>query len=258
MASEEDMMILQNGPGNAKYTSPAVQKQLLNILDNKVRQMICEELGDAKFYILVDEAVDAAGKEQMSIILRFVDRQGFIRERFFKIVSVPDTTSLTLKLEIVKVLSMFNLHVRNMCGQGYDGASNMSGIWNGLHAMFLVECPSPYYVHCFDHRLQLALNGAAKRVHDLCRLFCTLLLVVNFVDSSAKRKGALKAARDDKIQDLIALNTLQTDPHDKFSLFETQKVLLLAKKFYPQDFMHEDLLTLELECPYHKKDMTQM
>ncbi|XP_050375656.1 uncharacterized protein LOC126793237 [Argentina anserina] len=172
--------------------------------------MICEELGDTKFCILVDEAVDAGGKEKMSIVLRFVDRQGFIRERFFKIVSVPDTTSLTLKSEIVKVLSMFNLHVRNMRGQGYDGASNMSGIWNGLQAMFLAECPSAYYVHCFTHRLQLALNGAAKGVHDLCRFFSTLLLVVNFVDSSAKRKGALKAARDDEIQDLIALNTLQT------------------------------------------------
>nr|XP_004305536.2 PREDICTED: zinc finger MYM-type protein 1-like [Fragaria vesca subsp. vesca] len=210
MASDDDRVVLENAPGNAKYTSPPVQKELLNILGNRVRQMIREEVGDAKFCILVDEAVDAAGKEQMSIVLRFVDRYGFIRERFFKIVSVPNTTSLTLKLEIVKVLGMFNLQVENMRGQGYDGASNMSGVWNGLQALFLEDCPYAYYVHCFAHRLQLALNGAAKGVHDTYRFFSTLLLVVNFVDSSAKRKGALKAAREDEIQDLIALGNLQT------------------------------------------------
>ena len=210
MASDDDRVVLQNVPGNVKYISPSIQKQLLNILGNRVRQMIREEVGDAKFCILVDEAVDAAGKEQMSIVLRFVDRHGFIRERFFKIVSVPDTTSLTLKLEIVKVLGMFNLQVENMRGQGYDGASNMSGIWNGLQTLFLEDCPYAYYVHCFAHRLQLALNGAAKGVHDTYRFFSTLLLVVNFVDSSAKRKGALKAAREDEIQDLIALGNLQT------------------------------------------------
>ena len=36
---------------------------------------------------------------------------------FFKIVSVPNTTSQTLKMEISKVLGMFNLQVKNMRGQ---------------------------------------------------------------------------------------------------------------------------------------------
>ncbi|XP_074355960.1 uncharacterized protein LOC141695626 [Apium graveolens] len=36
----------------------------------------------------------------MAIVLRFVDVHGIIRERFFDIVNVPDTTSSTLKIEI--------------------------------------------------------------------------------------------------------------------------------------------------------------
>ena len=78
MASDNDRVILQNAPVNVKYISPSIQKQLLNILGNRVRQMIREEVGDAKFCILIDEAVDVAGKEQMSIVLRFVDLHGFI------------------------------------------------------------------------------------------------------------------------------------------------------------------------------------
>ncbi|XP_024164387.1 uncharacterized protein LOC112171435 [Rosa chinensis] len=146
----------------------------------------------------------------MAIILRFFDCQGFIRERFFKIVSVPNTTSQTLKDEISKVLTMYNLQVRNMRGQGYDGASNMRGIYNGLQALFLQECPYAYYVYCFDHRLQLTLNATAKGVYEIWQFFSTLSLIVNFVDSSAKRHSALQAVRKEEIADLIACGQLQT------------------------------------------------
>ncbi|KAM5551090.1 zinc finger MYM-type protein 1 [Rosa sericea] len=176
MSVEVERVVLGNAPGNAKYISPSIQKQLLNILGNKVRNKIREEVGDSKYCILVDEAVDTSSKEQMAIILRFVDCQGIIRERFFKIVSVPDTTSQTLKDEISKVLTMYNLQVRNMRGQGYDGASNMR----------------------------------AKGVHDIWQFFSTLSLIVNFVDSSAKRHSALKAVRKEEIADLVACGQLQT------------------------------------------------
>ncbi|CAI0627712.1 unnamed protein product, partial [Linum tenue] len=63
-------VVLRNAPGNAKYTSPSIQKEILGIIANRVRCKIREEIGDSCFSILVDEAVDEAGREQMSIILR--------------------------------------------------------------------------------------------------------------------------------------------------------------------------------------------
>ncbi|XP_061993306.1 uncharacterized protein LOC133711158 [Rosa rugosa] len=75
----------------------------------------------------------------MAIILRFVDCDGFIREQFFKVLSVADTCSQTLKDEISKVLTQYDLQVENMRGQGYDGASNMRGEFNGLEALFREE-----------------------------------------------------------------------------------------------------------------------
>ena len=38
---------------------------------------------------------------------------------------VRDTTALTLKNEICAVFSRYNLHIENIRGQGYDGASNV-------------------------------------------------------------------------------------------------------------------------------------
>jgi len=94
-----DRVVLTNAPRNAKYTSPQIQKEILHIFATKVRNVISKEIGDAKFCILVDGARDESKREQMAIILRFVDKDGFIRERFFHIVHVKDTTALTLKKE---------------------------------------------------------------------------------------------------------------------------------------------------------------
>ena len=146
-------VVLENAPKNGMYTSPKVQKDILHILASKVRNKIRDEMGDSKFCILVDEAIDVSHKEQMAIVLRFVDVHGVIRERYFDIVNVADTTSSTLKKEISDVLTQNNLSIHNMRGQGYDGASNMRGAFNGLQALFLKDCPYAYYVHCFAHRL---------------------------------------------------------------------------------------------------------
>ena len=136
----------------------------MHILASNVRNAIREEIGNAKFCILVDEAWDESKREQMAIILRFVDKEGFIKERFFHIVHVRDTTALTLKNEICDVLSHYNLHIENIRSQGYDGASNMCGEWNRLQALFLKDCLYVYYVHCMTHRLQLALVTASREV----------------------------------------------------------------------------------------------
>ena len=63
---------------------------------------------------MVDEEKDASNKEQMEIVLRFIDVQGFLQERFFEIVHVKDTTSLTLKKKISKVITRHNLHIRDL------------------------------------------------------------------------------------------------------------------------------------------------
>ena len=45
---------------------------------NRVQQMICEEVGDKYFCILIDETQDISKREQMTIILRFVNNHGIL------------------------------------------------------------------------------------------------------------------------------------------------------------------------------------
>ncbi|KAL5701486.1 hypothetical protein ACHQM5_026814 [Ranunculus cassubicifolius] len=127
--------VLENAPHNATYSSPMSQKELLHVLADKTQEYIRQEISDGKFCILVDESRDESKREQMVIVLRFVDKDGFVQERFFDI-----------------VLSRHNLSVQNIRGQGYDGASNMRGQWSGLQALFSADCSYAYYIHCFAHQ----------------------------------------------------------------------------------------------------------
>ncbi|XP_073277645.1 uncharacterized protein [Primulina huaijiensis] len=183
--SIEDIF-LEKAPKNAKYTSPDIQKDVLNIISNQLIKR------------------DASNKEQMSIVLRFVDTEGFLRERFFFIVHVTDTTAATLKKEISDALGRYDLHIHNMRGYGYDGASNMRGSWNGLQALFLKYCSCAYYVHCFAHRLQLALTAAAEKEVSIWLFFSKLNSICNLINASPKRHGELHSAQRIEVAHMVA------------------------------------------------------
>ncbi|XP_062170423.1 uncharacterized protein LOC133876156 [Alnus glutinosa] len=200
-------LVLENAPKNAKYTSPKIQKEILHIIANKVRDVIRKEIGDAKFCILIAEARDESKREQMAIILRFVDKDGFIRERFFHVVHVNDTIALTLKKNICAVLSRYNLQIEIIRGQGYDGGSNMRGEWNGLQALFLRDCPYAYYMH---YKLQLALVAASREAKHIHQFFIQLASIINIVGGSSKHHDELQSAQATEIESLIVSNKIET------------------------------------------------
>ena len=110
--------VIAKDPKNATYTSPQIQKEILHVFSMKVMNAIREEISDAEFCIIVDEARDESVREQMAVVLRFVDNDGFVRERFFGVAHVFDTVALTLKKEIYSLLSRYNLDIQNIRGQG--------------------------------------------------------------------------------------------------------------------------------------------
>ncbi|PNX84135.1 repressor of the inhibitor of the protein kinase-like protein [Trifolium pratense] len=107
-------VVLENAPKNAKYTPPDIQKDILRVIARKVQKEIREEIGNSKFCLLVDEARDESKKEQMAVVITFVDKSGYVKERFLDIVHVDDTTSSTLKQGICSILSRHNLDIQNV------------------------------------------------------------------------------------------------------------------------------------------------
>nr|XP_023904266.1 zinc finger MYM-type protein 1-like [Quercus suber] len=208
--NEKVVEIIEKAPKNAIYTSPRIQKEILHVFSDKVKKAIWEEIGNVMFCIMVDEACDESMKEEMFVVFRYVDAEGFVKEHFFELIHVVDTAALTLKKGIYSLLSQHCLDIQNIRGQGYDGASNMRGMWNGLQALILNDCPYAYYIHHFAHRLQLALVKASKQIVHISGFFLKLLLVIKTFNASCKRNEQLKVANADEIAHLIDLEELKT------------------------------------------------
>ena len=152
---------LKNAPENLKLTAPSIQKDIVNAIAVETINIIMKDIGDAFFSILVDESRDISIKEQMAIVLRYVNKNGCVIERFVGIEHVTSTTSLSLKDAIDRLFSRHGLSISRLRGQGYDGASNMQGEFNGLKTLILKENPYAFYIHCFAHQIQLALVAVA-------------------------------------------------------------------------------------------------
>ncbi|XP_076909755.1 uncharacterized protein LOC143567161 [Bidens hawaiensis] len=82
----EELRKLPKAAGNNKYLSPSIQKDVANCFEEEVLNSIFKEIGDDIFALLVDESSDLSKKEQMAIVLRYVDVRGLVKERFVGLV----------------------------------------------------------------------------------------------------------------------------------------------------------------------------
>ena len=195
---------------NASYISPIIQKEILHVFSAKVKDTIRDEIGDAKLCILVDETLDELMKEQMTIVLRFVDKDGFVRESFSGLVHIFNNMALTLKKGIYSILFKHKLNIQNIQGQGYDGANNIQGGWNRLQDLVSNDYIYAYYIHCFAHRLQLALVAAPKDVIFVQQFFTNLSSIVDIVCTSCNRCEDLRVAQATKFAYMIEIDEIET------------------------------------------------
>ncbi|XP_034917809.1 uncharacterized protein [Populus alba] len=179
-------------PKHNKLTSPDIQKDITQATAEEITNVIIKDLGESLFSILIDESRDISIKEQMTVVIRYVDNNGHIIERFLGIQHVSDTTASSLKAAIEALFSKHGLSISRLRGQGYDGASNMRGEFNGLKALILNSNPSAYYVHCFAHRLQLTLVAVTKKHNEVGDVFNFISSIINIVGASCKRMEVVR------------------------------------------------------------------
>ena len=108
--------VLQTALKNCKLTHPDIQKDIVNAIARETSKAIIKDLDNGFFSILVDESHDISVKEQMSLVLRYVNKKWIIIERFLGIVYVASTTALSLKCAIECLLCEHNLSLSNLHG----------------------------------------------------------------------------------------------------------------------------------------------
>jgi len=155
-------VILENAPQNDTLTCPMIQKAIDNACVKKTLKAIIGDLNGDYFGILVEESKDSSPKAQKARVLRFINKNGEVVERFIDLVHVSDTSACSLKKAIYSLLFVHSLSPSKIHGQGYDRTSNMKGEINGLKTLIMKDSPSAYYIHYFAHQLQLTLVAIAK------------------------------------------------------------------------------------------------
>jgi hypothetical protein len=116
-----------------------------------------------------------------------------VYEDFVGFVAVANTTGEMLASTILSRVAELGLDMQNCRGQGYDGASNMSGRISGVRARIERDYSQAVYVHCFSHCLNLALNAACA-LPAVLNMFGTVQSVCVFLGASPKRLHFFKAA----------------------------------------------------------------
>ncbi|XP_020425807.1 zinc finger MYM-type protein 1-like [Prunus persica] len=168
-------VVFENAPRNLKYIAPTIQKDLINSCAAETIDAIISDMDDAFFSILVDESRDVSIREQMAVVLRYVNKKGQVIVR--------------------------------LRGQGYDDASK--GELNGLKTQILREYPQAYYARCFAHQLQLALVAVANGNENIATFFTTANSVVNIIGALCQRRDALREQQQQDIMETLEIDGLE-------------------------------------------------
>lgn len=156
---------LQKAPRNATYLSPQVQNEIIELCGKKVRNAIVAECNKSQcFSLLADEATDTATLEQVCICVRYVHRAENgdvqVKEEFLGFKEAPGrTTGEVIANLLLEALDDYKVDTTSgkLRGQGYDGASNMSGVRQGVQARVCQVHPNAAYIHCQSHALNLCI-----------------------------------------------------------------------------------------------------
>jgi len=120
------------GKGTTSYLSFTVFEQFIEIMGEKVKKTIVNEIKNAKYFsIIVDSTPNISHTDQLVFIFKYVANNGESVERFLQLAN-PGHKSKDLADAVFMVLGENEIDINNCRGQSYDNTSNMSGIYSGL------------------------------------------------------------------------------------------------------------------------------
>ena len=218
---------LERSAKNAIYTSPDIQNQIIEILGHNVRHKILSKVHKAQFFtIIADEVTDCSNKEQLGIVLRYVDQDSSqIHEDLVTFIECDSgVCGSDLAGYMLGFLRAEGVDLTKMRGQAYDGAGSMSGKTNGAAALITAEYPLALYLHCASHCLNLVVVKSLDET-NVRNMMGIAFKVWLFFSAHPKRQNKLEEAIGEtqpeskvkKLKDLCRTRWIQRiDAIDRF------------------------------------------
>ncbi|XP_069465605.1 zinc finger MYM-type protein 1-like [Ambystoma mexicanum] len=205
-----------NSQSRIKYVSKTITDELISMIALETRKSILDLCKEAKFFTLIaDSTTDISHVDQMAILVRYVhiDREKnnvTINESFLSFIDIQQADAAALCSRIVNVLfGDYGLNRNYLCGQGYDGASVMSGARGGLQAKikdYLGDHLYAPYIHCPAHQINLVLVHAAEnRASPTTKCFFAVIQSVYTYFAFSNRRWALLLKKSENHEHLTSL-----------------------------------------------------
>ena len=121
------------------------------------------------------------------------------------------TTAQELYTTIVEALKSEGVSFDKLVAQTYDGASNMSGCYNGLQAIMKDAIGSHVvYTHCYAHTFNLVLSDSAGAAINVISLFSNLEKTYTLFSQSEKIHSMFESIQKDQQLKVLALKRINT------------------------------------------------
>lgn len=202
----------------SKYLHHDFQNQMISLLADSVVQSLLSKINSCPFYsIIVDTTQDLSKVDQMSIVIRYVTlsenpthgNEIKINESFLGFWELRDQSSEGYETKILSTLEKLGIDIEKCRGQGYDGASTMSGQYTGLQQRIKAKAPNAEYVHCASHSMNLVINDSVSHVPEIAQFYNILQIVYVFFSESLPRWQVLnKSVKDDVTVKTLTLKKL--------------------------------------------------
>jgi hypothetical protein len=88
--------------------------------------------------------------------------------------------------EIFECVHSNKLDLVKLCGQNYDGASGMSGVYTGEETRIRSRQSNTSYVHCASHNLNLVPNNTMTAIPQVMDYFSMAEGIYNFYNGNVK------------------------------------------------------------------------
>ena len=132
-----------------KYTSHEIQNELLSIMSLQDIREIASQIQSAPYFtVMIDKATVLTNVEQVVLVICSVNDNLTVTEDFIGLYKNESIESSSLVSIIKDVLLRMNLKLKYCREQCYDGASNMTGLRNGVAKQLTDEEPRAIFTHC--------------------------------------------------------------------------------------------------------------
>ena len=194
------------------FLSNDSQNNLIKVIGNAICEEIIGKLKNCRAWALIaDTTPDVSHQEQLSICVRIVDFYGEITEHLLFCKRALGTTAQELFHTITEALKAKNVDFSKLVAQSYDGASSMSGCYNGLQAKIKESFGEHIvYIHCYAHRLNLVLSDTASAAIDVISLFGNLEKLYCLFNRSVQIHALFEHDQKDNGVKVLSLKRINT------------------------------------------------